>query len=142
MPVASLFPGRAENKLFIIELVAGYGETRGKGAGMGLSPDNSSELCCGLAAVIEDNPACPLKLTLVPKCAPTICPTEHTEAIDSAHWPFNRGCALPIGPGGTPRRGNRRTLLHEVAGTIQQSFMFIIFCYFQFRLLHYLCYCH
>ena len=41
------------------------------------------------------------------------CPTERTEATDSAHCPLNGWCALAIGPGATSSGGGRRTLLHE-----------------------------
>ena len=105
LTLASLFPGRAENKLFMIELVAGYGGTRGKGAGMGLSPDNSSELCCGLAAVFEDNPAWPGEP-----------PFYGPDGFRTCIWPRRRPFPGPEGV---------TSALHEVAGTIQQSFMFI-----------------
>ena len=52
-----------------------------------------------------------LIVALVQKCAPMICSIARINAIDGAHWPFNRGCAPPTCPGGTPRRGSRRTLL-------------------------------
>ena len=47
------------------------------------------------------------------KCAPQTGLTERITQVDGAHWPLNRGCALPIGSAAPSRRDDRRTLLHE-----------------------------
>ena len=106
LTLASLFPGRAENKLFIFYL----------------SPDNSSELCCGLAAVFEDNPAWPGE-----------SPFYGPDGFRTCIWPRRPAFYGPDGsrtyiwPRIRPFPGPERvtSALHEVAGTIQQSFMFI-----------------
>ena len=49
-------------------------------------------------------------VSFVQKCAPMMWLRLRISAVDGAHWPLNRGCALTIGHGDHSRGGSLRTL--------------------------------
>ena len=89
---------------------------------MGLFPVQQQELFRWLLLLSENNPLRfsyhgqkGVALSILQKCAPQTSLTERITHVAGAHWPLNEGCALPIGPEGLSRGGERRTLLHEMA---------------------------
>ena len=86
LPLASLFPGRAENKLFIFYL----------------SPDNSSELCCGSLLFSRITPPGPGNRPFTGR-------TGFEHASGPADRPFTgrTGLGRTSGPADAPFRGQR-----------------------------------